>query len=571
MELPDLLAVARGDAPADLVLRNARLVNVFAGIIEETDIVIAGGRVAALGPGYQGQAVHDLRGQYVAPGLIDAHVHIESSLCTIPEFTRAVLPRGTTTVITDPHEVANVLGLEGIGYMLETAKHGPLTIYVNVPSCVPATHMATAGARLEAEQLVDLRHNPWVIGLAEVMNYPGVIQGDPAVLHKIAAFRGRPIDGHAPGVHGRALQAYAATGIGSDHECTTVAEAAEKLRLGLYVLIREATNAHNLRALLPLVTPANSRRICFCTDDRQPADLLDQGGIDFMVRTAIQLGIAPLTAIQMATLNTSEWFGLRNAGAVGPGRQADLIVFDSFEAFAVRQVYRAGQLVAADGEMLPWPEGHMWRQPAVRGSMNVDWERVDFTIPAAGQRLRVIGAIQDQLITEHLVMDATVIDGQAVADPARDLAKMAVIERHLSSGHVGLGFIAHTGLQRGALAGSVAHDHHNLVVIGADDVSMQTAARAVGSMKGGLAAAVDNQVIARLPLPVMGLMSDRPIVEIRRDYDTLLDAAHALGARAHDPFMAMSFSALEVIPHLKLTDLGLVDVDAFTLVPLWVG
>lgn len=569
MELPDLLAIARGDAPADLVLRNARLVNVFSGQIEDTDIVLAGGRVAALGPGYPGHTTVDLHGQYVAPGLIDAHVHIESSLCTVPEFTRAVLPRGTTTVVTDPHEVANVLGLEGIGYMLEMAKYGPLTVYVNVPSCVPATHMATAGARLEAEQLVDLRHNPWVIGLAEVMNYPGVIQGDADVLRKLRAFRGRPIDGHAPGVRGRALQAYAAAGIGSDHECTTVAEAAEKLRLGLYVLIREATNAHNLRTLVPLVTAANSRRICFCTDDRQPADLLDEGGIDFMVRTAIGLGIPPVTAIQMATLNTSEWFGLHDAGAVAPGRRADLIVFDSLEDFRVRQVYRAGQLVAADGEMLPWPESHLRHRPHVRASMNVDWERVDFTIPAAGRRLRVIGAIPDQIVTEHLLMDATVIDGLAVASPARDLAKMAVIERHLSSGHVGLGFIARTGLRRGAMAGSVAHDHHNLVVIGADDQSMHTAARAVGSMKGGLAVALGDHVIAQLPLPVMGLMSDRPIAEVRRGYDELLNAAHALGASAHDPFMAMSFSALEVIPHLKLTDLGLVDVDAFEIVPLW--
>jgi len=570
MNMQERLAAARGAAPADLVLRHARLVNVFSGAIEETDIVIAGDNVVGFGDGYPTREVHDLDGAFVAPGLLDAHVHIESSLCTVPQFARAVTPRGTTTVVTDPHEIANVLGLDGIRYMLETAKYGPLTVYVNVPSCVPATHMETTGAHLEAEDIADLRHNPWVLGLAEVMNYPGVINGDEGVLAKLAAFHGRPLDGHAPGVHGRQLNAYASAGIGSDHECTTVDEAMEKLRRGMVIFIREATNAHNLHTLLPLITPATSRRVCFCTDDRQPADLLDLGGIDYMVRTAMQAGIPPVTAIQMATLNPSEWFGLRDRGAVAPGRVADLIVFESLADFRVKRVYRAGQVVAEEGRLLPWPGSARQRQPRVRSSMNVDWESLNFAIPAAGRAVRVIGAIEDQLITEHLIEAPTLRDGLAVADPARDLLKMAVVERHQNSGHVGKGFIKRFGLTRGALAGTVAHDHHNLVVIGADDRSMMTAARAVGAMRGGLVVAEGEQVLAQLPLPVAGLMSDQPIEAVRSGYDDLLRAAHALGAAMHDPFMAMSFSALEVIPHLKLTDLGLVDVDQFALVPLWV-
>ncbi len=568
MPLAETIRIARGEQPADLLLRTARLVNVFSGQIEQADIAIAGSKIVGVGPGYEARQVVDLAGAYVAPGFIDAHVHIESSMATPPQFARAVLPRGTTTVVTDPHEIANVHGLAGIRFMLDAAQETPLSIRVNLPSCVPATHMETAGARLEAGDLLTLLDDPGVLGLAEMMNYPGVINAAPEVLAKLWAFRGRPLDGHAPGLSGRALNAYVAAGIGSDHECTTVAEAAEKLARGLYILIREATNAHNLETLLPLVTPANSRRCCFCTDDRQPADLLDQGGIDFMVRAAIAYGIEPVTAIQMATLNTAEWFGLNDRGAVAPGRRADLLVFDRLDDLRPRQVYVGGQLAAQDGVMLaPSPASSPSPLP---NSIHVAWEHVDLAIPAMGSRVRVIGAIENQLVTEHLALEATIRDGLAVADVSRDLLKMAVIERHRASGNVGKGFIRNIGLQAGALASSVAHDHHNIVVVGADDDSMMAAARAVAAMGGGLAVAHGDNILARLALPIAGLMSDEPVEQIRRNFDQVLAAAHALGSELHDPFMAMSFMALEVIPHLKLTDLGLVDVDRFEIVPLFV-
>jgi adenine deaminase len=570
MTLFDRIAAARGQQTADLRLTNLQLVNVFTGEIYPTEIAIAGTHIVGVGEGYTAAETVDLRGRYVAPGLIDAHVHIESSLCTPPEFSRAALTHGVTTVITDPHEIANVLGLDGIRFMLESAKGGPLSIYVMASSCVPATHMETAGARLEAADLQTLLANPAVLGLAEVMNYPGVVSGDPGVLDKIAAFSGRVLDGHCPGLRGTTLNAYIASGIHSDHECTTVNEAREKLQKGMVIFIREATNAHNLRTLLPLITPQNSRRLCFCTDDRQPADLLDDGSIDHMMRVAIAEGqIDPITALQMGTLNTAEYFGLRDRGAVAPGRRADLIAFSDLRAPRAELVYSGGRLVAQNGEMvLPIPQPSTSRLPR---PVNIRWEGVDFAIPAAGKRIRVIGAIPDQLGTEHRVEEAAIVDGWAVSAPARDLLKMAVIERHNATGRIGKGFIHGIGLKRGAIAGTVAHDHHNLVVIGADDTSMMTAAHAVDHMGGGLVAVEGYRVLAKLPLPVAGLMSPAPIGEVRAALDCLLNAARReLGSTLYDPFMAMSFMALEVIPSLKLTDAGLVDVDKFEVVDLFV-
>ncbi len=569
--LKRLLGVARGAEPADLVFRRAQLVNVFSGEIHPADVAVCDGLIAGVGAGYEGRNALDLDGAFLAPGFIDAHVHIESSMVPPREFARAVLPRGVTTVVTDPHEIANVLGLAGIRFMLDQARDLPFSMLVNASSCVPATEMGTAGAKLDAADLRALAGERGVLGLAEVMNFPGVVFGDDSVLAKIEAFSGKVIDGHCPGLKGKELSAYVAAGIGSDHECTTVEEAREKLRLGMTIYIREATNARNLRALLPLVTQENERRVCFCTDDRQPGDLLEEGSIDHLVRLAIAEGVHPVTAIRMATLNPAEHFRLFDRGAVAPGRRADLVVFRELDAPRPFQVYVAGRLVAEEGKLvisLPPPVP----VPAeVKSTVRIDWSRVDFSVPAAGTKIRVIGAIPDQLITQHLVVDAPVRDGVVQPDPERDLLKMAVIERHRGSGNVGLGLVKGIGLKRGAIAGTVAHDHHNLVVIGADDWSMLAAARAVAQAGGGQAVAEGQKVIALLPLPIAGLMSDLPIEEVRDRMAFLISAARELGSPLHDPFMAMSFLALEVIPELKLTDKGLVDVERFELVPLFVS
>lgn len=567
-----LLSVARGDTPADCVFSGARLINTFTGEVEDgLDVAVVDGTIAGIGQGYSGRERADLSGLYLAPGLIDSHVHIESSLCTPPQFAAAVLPRGVTAVVTDPHEIANVAGREGVKFMAAASRGLPLDVNIMAPSCVPATSMATTGGRVGLTGVWTLtRTKDAPAGLAEVMNFPGVISGNAEELGKIALvhLRRLPVDGHCPGLSGKALNAYIAAGIGSDHEAVTPAEAKEKLARGLYLLIREATNARNLDALLPVVTSQNSRRVCFCTDDRTPPDLMNVGSVDHMVRRAIAKGIDPIEAIRMATLNPAEWFGLRHLGAIAPGRLASFFAFEDLRRPEAKMVFARGKLVARDGAMLEPIDNVNVGHPV--GQCQVDWDGVRWDVPAKSQRIRVIGSLPDQLLTEHRVLSAKSSGNSAVADVSRDLLRMTVIERHRGTGNVGHGFIQGFGLRRGAIAGTVAHDHHNLVSIGADDLSMQSAARAAAANNGGLAVAVGENVVATLPLPVGGLMSDRPLADVAGSYAAVVSAARELGSPLNDPFMAMSFMALEVIPSLKLTDQGLVDVEQFKIVDLFV-
>jgi adenine deaminase len=570
MDLARLIQIARGRHPADLLLANARVVDLYNNEIVRADVALAGEYIAGVSApemhAYHAHEVHDLLGAYLAPGFIDGHVHIESSMVSVPQFARAVVPRGTTTVVADPHEIANVLGMSGIRYMLQAAKYNPLSVYVMASSCVPASPMESAGAELTAYDLETLMQDKWVLGLAEMMNTPGVLAADTEVLAKIAAAEGRPIDGHAPGLSGPDLNAYVAAGMGSDHECTSVKEAREKLQRGMMIMIREATTARNLKDLLPLVTPGNTRRFMFVTDDRNPLHLLADGHIDSMVRQAIELGLHPLSAFQLASLNPAEYFGLRDRGAVAPGKIADLLVFDDLAAPRARLVYRYGRLVARDGAILPYERPE--RLPALRGSVNVSPSALHFRIPAGGHRIRVIDVIPDQIITKAGDAEAAISGGEAVADPDRDLLKLAVIERHTGSGRIGLGFVRGFGLTMGALASTVAHDAHNIIVVGTSDDAMRAAVDLILEMQGGLAAVAGREV-ARLPLPIAGLMSDEPIEAVADGLRTLLRTARRMGTRLDDPFMALSFLSLSVVPELKLTDRGLLDVGKFQIVPLF--
>jgi adenine deaminase len=562
----DIIAAAHGEMPVDLLLRNSRLVNVLSGEIQETDVAIHDGFVVGFGA-YEAREVVDLHGQYLCPGFMDAHVHIESSMVTVPEFARAVLPSGVTTVITDPHEMANVHGLEGVRYILQTSEGLPLRVFVMAPSCVPATDMETSGARLTASDITLLFNHERVIGLAEMMNYPGVICRDPSVLKKLDIAGVRPVDGHAPGVTGRNLAAYIAAGIGSDHESTTLEEAREKLSMGMHVMIREGTAERNLDALLPLVTPKNASRCSFCTDDRHPADLLSEGSINSLIARAIHKGLDPVTAVQMATINTARYFGLRRLGAVAPGYHADLVVVEDMRSFNVKQVYAAGKKVAENGRCLI---EHKPETVRLRGSVNVAWMALDFKIPAQGDsmRARVIDVVPGQIVTRALSIEMKPVNGEIAADPARDILKLAVAERHMASGNTGVGLVKGFGLKKGAIASSVAHDSHNIIVVGTNDNDMTTAVIEIARMQGGQVVVADNEIVASLSLPIAGLMSDHPMESVRDHINAMNAAAAKLGCVLPDPFMTLSFLALPVIPELKLTDRGLVDVAQFKIVPL---
>jgi adenine deaminase len=569
MQLDDIVRAAHGEKPVDLLLTNSRIVNVFAGEIVSDAIAINDGIIVGFGP-YESKNTVDLEGRFVAPGFIDSHVHIESSLTCISEFVRAVLVHGTTTVAADPHEIANVLGSTGIEYMLQSAEQQPMNIYFTLPSCVPATDMETAGARLSVENLLPFFDKEKIVALAEMMNYPGVVHRDPDVLAKIKAAKQhkKPVDGHAPGLSGRELYAYIAAGVQSDHECTTAQEAKEKLMAGMTIMIRQGSGAKNLPALLPVVNDKTARRMMFCTDDRHPHDLMAEGHIDAIVREAIQAGLDPILAIQMATLNPAEYFNLHHLGAIAPGRQADLVVFSDIQMPVIEDVYSRGVLSAHKGEMLP-----QIKTPApvtLPPAMHINSRKIDFCIPVEGDRMRVIEIVPDQLITNQRIEQIPIKNKEAVCDPSRDLLKIAVVERHKGTGNMGRGYVKGFGLNRGALASSVAHDSHNIIVVGTSDADMRIALDAVGQMGGGLVAISGSKILASLALPIAGLMSLEPVSRVRDQLDTLIGTAHDLGSNLKDPFMTLSFLALPVIPELKLTDMGLIDVNKFEVVPLFV-
>ncbi|MBN8597153.1 MAG: adenine deaminase [Planctomycetes bacterium] len=572
---PELLAVARGDAPADLILANAKIINVFTGQIETGNVAIHHDRIAGVGDYTSARETIDLKGSFLAPGFIDAHMHVESTSLPPSQFVRLALPHGTTGVVLDPHEIANVLGIPGIRYIMDDAADLPINAMFALSSCVPSSHLETSGAHLEAADLAPLFDDPRVVALAELMNFPGVVHADPNVLAKInLGLVRRLVDGHSPGLRGKPLQAYLASGISSDHECTTAAEALEKLSRGMRIYIREGSAARNLEALLPAITPGTIGRFCFCTDDRHPGDLADEGHIDHIVRKAIKLGLDPIAAITIATLNPAMHYRQRDLGAIAPGYFADLIVFDDLSEPHPRATYFHGKLAAKDGAFIESAMPRAPRPAPPRSQLHLPpLSESSFAIPATPgtTQIRVIGMDPHQLLTASLVMTPRVVDGRFVADPSRDILKLCVIERHRASGNIGRGFITGFGLKSGAIASTVGHDSHNLAVLGTNDADMLVAARALESCGGGQCAVKDGKVLALFPLPIAGLMSDKPATIVIQQQHALMEAAHALGCPHHDPFMPLSFMPLPVIPSLKLSDLGLVDVNQFKVVPLEVS
>jgi adenine deaminase len=556
------MAVARGEAPADLVIGGGRVFSVFTREWLDLDVAIVDGHVVGLGRYPKAVERFDATGRHVVPGFIDAHMHIESSKLMFDEFARAVIPQGTTAVVADPHEIANVLGTDGIHWMLDVCADLPLDVFVMASSCVPASRFESPRRAMTVGDIESLLRRRRTIGLAEMMNFPAVIAGAPSEVEKLTTGLTDHVDGHAPALRGEALNAYLAAGIRSDHESTTAEEALEKRRLGMWVMLREASIAHNLVDLLPLVREHGPERCMFCTDDREPNFIVEEGHINHMVRVAVDHGVRVEDALVMATLNPAEYHRLWRHGAIAPGYQADLLVLDDLRGFRPAHVFKRGA-----EPTYPSVEVPEW----VRQTVNVgDFGASDLAVRAPSEpgRIRVIGVIPLQLLTTAEAMEPTVEGGRLVADPGRDLAKIAVVERHHATGRVGIGFVTHVGLRRGAFASTVAHDAHNVVVVGVDDESMAACVLRLAELGGGIVVAEGGQVRGELPLPVAGLMSDRPLAEVDAGINALEAQLRDMGVTMESPFMCLSFLALSVIPELKITDQGLVDVGRFELVPL---
>ena len=581
MNLKNLISVARGETPASLLLKNARIINTFVGEIEQGNVAIYGDRIAGIGDYDEAKEIIDLQGNYLAPGLIDGHTHIESSMLHPARYAQAVVPRGTLTVVTDLHEIANVCGLKGIKFVIDWAQKLPLDMLFMAPSCVPATTLETSGAQIGTEEVKGLLTSPNVIGLGEVMNFPGVLSGDEKVLNKIIASQGSVIDGHAPGLKGKGLNAYIAAGILSDHECTTLEEGKEKLERGMYLMIREGSSEKNLDALLPLVTDNTYKRCFFVVDDRSCSDLLHEGDIDWVLREAISKGLEPIRALQMATINTAEYFRLYDRGAIAPGYLANLVTITDLSKLEINMVFYKGKLVARQGKplfSLPQLKANSYQltantvriKPLTTELLSL---RAEALSAVKGQRSNlteetypIIEIVPGQIATKKRVEKVKVVDGMIVPDLEKDILKLVVVERHKASGNIGLGLVKGFGLKQGALASSVAHDSHNIIAVGTNDFDILKAIEEIERLQGGLVACVTHKVLASLPLPIAGLLSPEPLEVVVAQFEKLEKVAASLGNLPPAPFSILSFLALPVIPELRLTDLGLVDVVAFKLI-----
>ena len=572
-EVRHAVDVAAGRAPGTLLLKNARVLNMFTLSIEQTHVLLAGTLIAGVGTVFtdaDAQEVQDLQGAYLAPGLIDGHVHIESSLVTPSAYAQGVLPRGVTGVVCDPHEIGNVAGVPGIAWLLQRSEGLPLDVWVTVPSCVPSTPLETSGAVLGLHEIKELLEHPRVVGVAEIMSFPAVIAGDEENLKKalLAEDCAKCPEGHAPSVTGRDLQAYLAAGIASDHEATTLEEGLEKLRAGTFLMVREGSVTRNLDALMPLVKPEHADRIGFVTDDRLPHDLLDEGGVDCLVRRAISAGVNPVLAVRCGSYNTARHYRLTRQGAIAPGYIADLVVIEDLPDFTVSTVYKRGNLIAQNGRLLELIMPREVDGAAVLRTVRLpELSEASFRLAAPVGEARCIRPVPGQVLTEEVRVMPTVKNGEVIADPARDLAKLVCIERYGKTGGVGVGLVTGFGLQAGALASTVGHDHHNLLAVGMNDTDLLVAARRLEELGGGFVAVCDGTILAEVPLEIAGLVTQEPLERVREKLDVLEDAAKRLGVTMPAPFMTLSFLGLAVIPELRLTDMGLVDVFKSELVP----
>lgn len=569
-KIKEMILAARGDLVPDLVLKNARIVNVFTNDIEPGDVAVKDGYIVGIGE-YEGKEEIDIGGKVICPGLIDGHIHIESSMISPSEFAKAVAPHGTAAVIADPHEIANVAGTDGIRFMIEASAGLPVDIFFMLPSCVPATPLDESGAELSAAELEPFYKEDQVAGLAELMNSYGTVRADEEIIRKIQGANscGKRIDGHAPFLTGKDLNAYITSGVGSDHECSSFEEALEKLKRGQYIMIREGTAARNLEALLPLFDDKYCDRCMLVTDDKHGNDLIDNGHIDYIIRKAVKAGKNPLNAIKMATLNTAAYFGLKNRGAIAPGYIADIIVLSDLDDFTVEKVFKNGCLTVDGGKLvreIKAPAVDKEKYSRVYKSFNLrEIKPSDFEIRDEGTRKRVIKVIPGQILTEELIVESS----SKEAETDKDIIKLAVIERHKDSGHTGVGFVTGYGLKKGAIASSVAHDSHNLIVAGCSDSDMALAANTVRENGGGLAVVCDGEVLSSLPLPIGGLMCDMDAHEVEDILSVMKEQARQLGVNEGiDPFMTLAFTALPVIPKLRLLTQGVVDVDTQSYVPV---